>query len=130
MHPSSIEVAIIGAGPNGLGLATHLRKRGIEHRIFGSAMQTWRDMPGNMNLKSLGFATSISTPDGTRTFPEYCRANGLEDYEPIEFATFARYGMDFQRDIVPYLEDARGTGLKRTDGRFALTLENGERVHA
>ncbi len=93
MYPSSVDVAIIGAGPNGLGLAIYLRKHGIQHRIFGSPMQTWRDMPQNMNLKSLGFATSIPTPDGHTTFPEYCRSHGLEDYEPIEFATFAEYGL-------------------------------------
>jgi FAD-dependent urate hydroxylase len=130
MHPSLIDVAIIGAGPNGLGLAMHLSKRGIQHRIFGSPMQTWRDMPRNMNLKSLGFATSISTPDGTRTFPEYCRANGLEDYEPIEFATFAQYGMQFQRDLVPYVENTSVNDVKRQDGRFILTLETGELLTA
>lgn len=130
MSPSSIEVAIIGAGPNGLGLATHLRARGVEHRIFGSPMRTWRDMPANMSLKSLGFATSIPTPDGSRTFPEYCRAHGLEDYEPIHFETFARYGMEFQRDLVPYVEDTRVTNLDRANGGFVLTLEHGEQVFA
>jgi cation diffusion facilitator CzcD-associated flavoprotein CzcO len=130
MHPSWVDVAIVGAGPNGLGLATHLHKLRIQHRIFGSPMQTWRDMPANMNLKSLGFATSIPTPDGTRTFPEYCRTNGLEDYEPIEFATFAQYGMDFQRDLVPYVENTKVADVKQSNGGFLLTLETGERVWA
>lgn len=130
MHQSAIEVAIIGAGPNGLGLATHLRKRGVEHRIFGSPMQTWRDLPQNMNLKSLGFATSIPTPDGSHTFPEFCRANGLEDYEPIEYATFARYGMEFQHELVPYVENTKVTRLTRAGGEFELTLESGEVVRA
>jgi cation diffusion facilitator CzcD-associated flavoprotein CzcO len=130
MRESTVEVAIIGAGPNGLGLATHLRKRGVRHRIFGSPMQTWRDLPQNMNLKSLGFATSIPTPDGSRTFPEYCRSNGLEDYEPIEYSTFAQYGMEFQRELVPYVENTLVTDLARIDGEFELTLENGERVRA
>src|SRR5438067_13882255 len=110
--PTAVDVAIIGAGPNGLGLATHLRKRGVPHRIFGSPMQTWRDMPENMNLKSLGFATSIPTPDGRRTFPEYCRANGLEDYAPMAFAAFAQYCMDFQRDLVPYADETWFIHLK------------------
>jgi hypothetical protein len=130
MYPSSVDVAIIGAGPNGLSLAAHLRQHGVEHRIFGSPMQTWRDMPKNMNLKSLGFATSIPTPNGDRTFPEYCRANGLEDYEPIEFATFARYGMEFQRDLVPHVEDTKVTNVVRSKNRFVLTLETGELVYA
>ena len=130
MSASLIEVAIIGAGPNGLGLATHLRKRGIEHRIFGAPMQTWRDLPQNMSLKSLGFATSIPTPDGSHTFPEYCRSHGLEDYEPIEYSTFARYGMEFQRELVPYVENTRVIELTRADGEFLLSLETGERVRA
>src|SRR5215468_1179097 len=125
MQRHMVEVAIIGAGPNGLGLATHLRKRGIEHRIFGSTMQTWRDLPQNMNLKSLGFATSIPTPDGTHTFPEFCRANNLEDYEPIEYATFARYGMEFQRELVPYVENTKVANLTRSGPEFELTLESG-----
>ena len=71
-------------------------------------MATWRAMPDGMYLKSLGFATTIPTPAGHPTFPEYCRANGLEDYEPIEFATFARYGLALQQDQVPELEHVDG----------------------
>ena len=93
-------------------------------------MQTWRDMPKGMNLKSLGFATSIPTPDGKRTFPEYCREHGLEDYEPIEFQTFAQYGMQFQRDMVPQVEDTKVTDVRRSDDQFVLTLETGERLRA
>src|SRR6266849_3175844 len=130
MYSSSVEVAIIGAGPNGLGLATHLRKRGIEHRIFGTPMQTWRDMPKDMYLKSLGFATSIPTPGGHPTFPEYCRANGLEDYEPIEFHTFADYGEKVQRELIPNVEETMVTTLRQTDPGFELTLDTGECVRA
>jgi len=125
-----VEVAIIGAGPNGLGLAAFLRQYGVAHRIFGSPMRTWRDMPKNMYLKSLGFATTIPTPDGRRPFPEYCRANGLEDYEPIEFATFAQYGLEFQRDLVPYVEDTLVTELRHSNEQFVLSLATGERVAA
>jgi cation diffusion facilitator CzcD-associated flavoprotein CzcO/predicted ATP-grasp superfamily ATP-dependent carboligase len=130
MGPSSIDVAIIGAGPNGLGVAAYLRKTGLRFRIFGSAMKTWRDMPERMNLKSLGFATSIPHPDGHPTFPEYCQANDLEDYEPIEFSTFADYGMQFQSRFVPEVEDTTVTRVERSNGRFLLTLATGERLSA
>ena len=56
MATSTVDVAIIGAGPYGLSLATHLRQRGVEHRIFGAPMHAWRSMSPGMYLKSLGFA--------------------------------------------------------------------------
>ncbi|MBV9170275.1 MAG: NAD(P)/FAD-dependent oxidoreductase [Chloroflexi bacterium] len=130
MDSSSVDVAIVGAGPYGLSLATHLGKRGIEHRIFGPPMHAWRSMSPGMYLKSLGFATSIQTPHPHHTLPEYCRDRGLEDYEPIEIATFAQYGVWVQQRLVPHVEETTVTGLKRVDGRFALTLETGEQVSA
>jgi hypothetical protein len=129
MYPSSIDVAIIGAGPNGLALAARLRSRGVQHRIFGSPMQTWRDLPKGMSLKSLGFASTIPTPGG-QTFPEYCRARGLEDYEPIEFQTFTEYGLELQQKFVPYVENKMVTSLERVQSEYVLSLDSGERVHA
>ena len=128
-YPSATEVAIIGAGPNGLALAAHLAARGVPHRIFGSPMQTWRDMPRGMNLKSLGFATTIPMPGG-QTFPEYCRSRGLEDYEPIEFQTLTEYGLELQQKLVPHVEDTLVTAVERIRSDFLVTLATGERVHA
>ena len=89
MTQGKVDVAVIGAGPYGLSLASQLSHRGIERRTFGFPMCAWRQMPPGMNLKSFGFATSIPTPRRYYTLPEYCRARGLEDFEPIEYATFA-----------------------------------------
>lgn len=127
---ASVDVAIIGAGPYGLGLAHHLERRGVERRIFGRPMQFWRDMPGGMFLKSFGFATSIPTADGTRTLPEYCRARGLEDKEPIAISTFAEYGLDVQRALVPDVVAQHVARLSRDGSGFELELENGERTRA
>jgi cation diffusion facilitator CzcD-associated flavoprotein CzcO len=130
MSTPPLDVAIIGAGPNGLGLASFLRHAGIEHRIFGSPMATWRAMPDGMYLKSLGFATTIPTPRGYPSFPEYCRARGLEDYEPIEFATFADYGMRLQQELVPEVEAVDVVELTHSNSGFALTLRTGEQLVA
>ncbi len=92
-------------------------------------MSMWREMPVGMNLKSLGFATTIPVPGGP-TFPEYCRAHGSEDYEPIEFQTFAEYGLEIQRQFVPYVEDTRVTHVEQTPSGFRLTLQTGEQVEA
>jgi cation diffusion facilitator CzcD-associated flavoprotein CzcO len=130
MPDSLLDIVIIGAGPNGLGLATHLRHAGLDYRVFGSPMATWRAMPDGMYLKSLGFATSIPSPSGHPTFPEYCRSLDLEDYEPIEFATFAHYGMTFQQDFVPEVEDTMVVDLARSGREFIITLATGELVRA
>ena len=52
MGSSEVDVAIIGSGPYGLSLATYLRRHGVQHRIFGVPMETWRKMPAGLNLKS------------------------------------------------------------------------------
>lgn len=130
MDGSTTEVAIIGAGPYGLSLAIHLRARGVAHRIFGPPLDAWRSMSPGMYLKSLGFATSIATPDRQNTLPQYCRARGLEDYEPIEIATYAEYGMWVQQHLVPHAEETKVAGLSRQGDRFVLTLETGEQIRA
>lgn len=38
---ASTKVIIIGAGPYGLSIASHLRAAGIDFRIFGKPMQSW-----------------------------------------------------------------------------------------
>jgi predicted ATP-grasp superfamily ATP-dependent carboligase len=50
---STSEVLIIGAGPFGLSISSHLRGLGVDHDIVGRPMDTWRaHMPIGMNLKS------------------------------------------------------------------------------
>jgi FAD-dependent urate hydroxylase len=126
----SVDVAIIGAGPYGLSLASQLAAGGVEHRIFGPAMDTWRKMSPGMHLKSVGFATSLVTPDGHPTLPEYCQGRGEEDHEPIPIATFADYGTAVQRQFVGHLEEVLVTRLGREHGRFCLTLSTGESLSA
>jgi cation diffusion facilitator CzcD-associated flavoprotein CzcO len=130
MDRSKVDVVVVGAGPYGLSLASQLSHRGVERRIFGSPMRTWRQMPPGMNLKSFGFATTIPTPLPHYTFPEYCRARGLEDFEPITFTTFAEYGEWFQQRLVPDLEQAQVTDVSRSGDRFSVTVDTGERLDA
>ena len=93
-------------------------------------MRTWRQMPPGMNLKSFGFATSIPTPKPHYTLPEYCRARGLEDFEPISFTTYAEYGEWFQQQLVPDVEQVHVTDVSRSNGGFSITLDTGEQFEA
>jgi FAD-dependent urate hydroxylase len=130
MSPSEIDVAIIGAGPYGLSLSTQLTARRVEHRIFGPPMHAWASMSPGMNLKSFGWATNVYTPQPHFTFPEYCAARGLETIEPIEIATFARYGIWVQQQLVPFVEPVHVSRLAYNGGRFELELPTGETVRA
>src|SRR5689334_6467017 len=74
-HPMSgqCDVAIIGAGPYGLSLAAHLRAAGIDYRIFGKPLGTWRDhMPADMLLNSDGFASNLSAPFEESALKDWC----------------------------------------------------------
>jgi putative flavoprotein involved in K+ transport len=124
------EIAIVGAGPYGLSLAAHLRAAGLPFRIMGRVMETWREqMPEGMLLKSDGFASDLSDPLGTFRLHHYCEERQLPYHAtciPVELSTFAGYGAEFQRRMVPEVQDAKLVTLERGDGEFLLTLDTGE----
>jgi hypothetical protein len=63
-----LNTAIVGAGPYGLSIAAHFRRRGIPFRIFGRPMESWlAHMPKGMMLKSDGFASNIYDPESALT---------------------------------------------------------------
>ncbi len=58
-----IDVAIIGAGPYGLSLATNLTVAGVNFCIFERPMEMWRKhTPRSMKLKSNGLASNLYEP--------------------------------------------------------------------
>jgi len=127
-------VAVIGAGPYGLSTAAHLRSRDVPFRIFGSPMHTWRaHMPGGMFLKSEGCASNLSEPTARLTLERFCAEAGLAygAYAvPVPLETFTRYGLEFQRRLVPELEQAQVVALDKPGDSFQLRLDSGEIVRA
>ena len=130
----STQVAIIGAGPYGLSLAAHLRARGIDFRIFGTPLNSWRtQMPKGMLLKSEGFASNLYDPDGAFTLKRFCadKSLGYADYNhPVPLETFCAYGLAFQQRFAPMLEDEAVVALERTGEGYRLVLDNGETLTA
>ena len=129
-----IEVAIIGAGPYGLSIASHLQARNIDYRIFGEPMRTWRTaMPQGMFLKSDGFASNIWDPSGRFTLRQYCAKRGLPYKDtglPVSREIFADYGEDFQQNCVPDLERGMVSEVREASRGFQLTLASGESLTA
>jgi cation diffusion facilitator CzcD-associated flavoprotein CzcO len=126
---SSIPVAIVGAGPYGLSVAAHLRHRDVPFRIFGLTMRFWLDMPRGLYLKSFGFATTISNPEGL-TFDAWCRERGRPDLEPCSMESFTEYGVWIQERLVPEVEPTEVSLIERGNGGFRVALANGERFLA
>ena len=129
-----LNIAVVGAGPYGLSIAAHLRARGVEHRIFGAPMQSWRNlMPKGMLLKSEGFASNLSEPTGEMTLERYCSDEGVPFARigrPVSLETFADYGEAFQRRLAPHLEPVDVTELERVGRHFRLNLANGKSLEA
>jgi FAD-dependent urate hydroxylase len=131
---STVDVAIVGAGPYGLSVAAHLRGAGPSFRQFGLPMKLWREnMPRGMFLKSQGFASNLSDPSRTFTLAAFCRATGrpYADYGlPVPLDTFVAYGGWFQARCASGLEETLVTNVAGSHGQFQLTLANGDVAHA
>ncbi|MBS0519844.1 MAG: NAD(P)/FAD-dependent oxidoreductase [Proteobacteria bacterium] len=128
------DVAVIGAGPNGLSLAAHLADRGVDFRIFGKAMETWDTrMPRGMLLKSDGFATSLYDPGGKLSYASYCAEHGIP-YAPLgvppPLDSFSAYGHAFQKKLVGGLEEKRVATLERDGDAYGLTFDDGSRCRS
>jgi Pyridine nucleotide-disulphide oxidoreductase len=129
-----VKVAIVGAGPYGLSVAAHLANANVPYRIFGYPMQSWKShMPAGMFLKSEGFASNLYDPAQLFTLARYCREKGHPYADvglPVPLEIFAAYGAEFQRRLVPNLEEVKISVLRRTSQAFELITEAGEEVQA
>lgn len=128
------EAVVVGAGPYGLSVAAHLAARGVRPLVFGRPMESWRcGMPRGMRLKSEGFASSLSDPEGRFTLKAFCEAEGLayaDINHPTPVGDFVAYGEAFQRRFVPQLDDRLVRHVARTGQGFRLELEDGAIVQA
>ena len=131
---SITNIAIVGAGPYGLSIAAHFRRRGIPYRIFGRPMDSWLShMPKGMMLKSDGFASSLYDPDSAYTLQRFCAERGIPYADtgiPVSLETFCAYGLAFKDYMVPDLEDKDVVGVERSSEGFTLRLSDGETVEA
>src|SRR5580658_10924718 len=91
------EVAVVGAGPYGLGAAAHLIGAGIDVRVFGDPLSFWRDhMPRGMFIRSDWNATHFSDPRRQFTLDHYIRQQGISKPDLLSLTGFLGYGQWFQ----------------------------------
>ncbi|WP_328484651.1 lysine N(6)-hydroxylase/L-ornithine N(5)-oxygenase family protein [Streptomyces sp. NBC_00377] len=127
------DLLVVGAGPYGLSVAAHAADAGLELRVFGRPMASWRDnMPGGMFLKSEPWASNLSDPGSRWRLDAYCTTRGVtaRHGEPIPVEVFAEYGLWFARNAVPAVDERTVTRIApRPDGFEAVTAD-GEAVRA
>jgi hypothetical protein len=125
-----LDAVIVGAGPYGLSIAAHFRRHGLSFRIFGPAMDSWRNhMPKGMMLKSDGFASNIYAPEGGYTLKQFCAEKGIrydDNKIPVGLDTFSAYGLAFRDRLVPELEERFVISLRKLADGFQVQLEDDE----
>ena len=124
------DVTIIGAGPYGLSAAAHLRTvKGLEVRVFGEPLSFWeRNMPAGMFLRSNWTATQIADPYQSLTLQAYQAANGNHLSHPVPLDRFIQYGLWYQRQAVPDLDQRKIARVETGRKGFRVILEDGEEV--
>jgi hypothetical protein len=128
------EVLVVGAGPFGLSISAHLHGLGIEHRIVGRPMDTWRaHMPPGSQLRSEPYGSDMSAPRAGYDVPAYCRLHGL-DYVarlgPLSIERFLDYADWYAKELVPGIEDRTVTSLAAADGGFGVSFAEGDPITA
>jgi FAD-dependent urate hydroxylase len=128
------EVLIIGAGPYGLSISTHLRGQGIDHLIVGRPMDTWRNhMPAGMYLKSEIFGTDMSSPQPGYDLPAYARSeriDGIERGTPLSLERFLDYADWYVKQLVPDISDVTVTEIEAVSGGFRVSFADAEPLAA
>ncbi|MFJ1804829.1 MULTISPECIES: NAD(P)-binding domain-containing protein [unclassified Streptomyces] len=127
------DLLVVGAGPYGLSIAAHAAAAGLELRVFGRPMASWRDnMPGGMFLKSEPWASNLSDPTARWRLDTYCATRGVtaRHGEPIPVAMFAEYGLWFARNAVPAVDERTVTRIVPRPGGFEAVTADGETVRA
>lgn len=134
MSASTLDVAIIGAGPYGLSAGAHLRQQGLATCVFGPPMEVWRKhMPKGMMLKSDGFASNLSDPRAEFTLKNYCQQNKIpydDTRIPVPVEVFIQYALAFQKQMAPDLDERRVQSVERVNGHFRLQIGERDAVNA
>ena len=130
-HSCACDIAIIGAGPYGLGAAARLRSVGdLDVKVFGEPMSFWAAMPKGMLLRSAWDACHIGFPDGELTLDAYKRGCGADFGKPVPLDAFIDYGQWFQRTAVPDVDPRRVQYVEPAEDGFRLEIDAGESLRA
>jgi thioredoxin reductase len=129
---SAEDILIIGAGPFGLSISAHLRALGVEHRIVGRPMDTWKThMPVGMLLRSEPYGSDFAAPQRGFDVATYCRDRKLDYVDrlgPLSGERFLQYADWYRDELVPDVVDASVTEVARVEGGFRVTFADADPI--
>jgi cation diffusion facilitator CzcD-associated flavoprotein CzcO len=110
-------VIVVGAGPYGLSIASHLRAAHVRVEVFGEPMGFWRNnTPVGMRLVSTIGASDISDPHGEHSLAAFAAGTGTALAEPLPAEVFTEYGLWFQRRAVPDVDERQVRNVEPAPG--------------
>jgi thioredoxin reductase len=131
---STSEVLIVGAGPYGVSVSTHLTGLGVDHTIVGRPMDAWRThMPAGMFLKSEPYGTDMSCPQAGYDLDGYCRDQGVTNIGraiPLPVEQFLDYADWYVEKLVPGIKDLTVTEVKPEGGGFRVAFADADSITA
>lgn len=123
------DVVVIGAGPQGLAVASALRHGGADTVVFGEVMGFWKQhMPKGMLLRSSKRSSAIADPERRSTTFDYERERGALS-EPLPIERFIDYAEWYQAKEVPDVVAERVKSVVRDGDGFRVSV-NGDEVSA
>jgi cation diffusion facilitator CzcD-associated flavoprotein CzcO len=125
------DVVVVGAGPYGLSTATHLLNRKLNVAVFGKPLHLWREhMPEGMYLRSHWRATNLAHPQKGYEFERFLQSSSYPLRLPVPIQAFIDYGLWFQKQAVPAVDETYIASIEKQDGLFQLDLVDGRRVYS
>ncbi|QFT88168.1 Thioredoxin reductase [Bacillus sp. THAF10] len=111
-----LDVIIIGAGPFGISLASHVVSHELSYKLFGYPMDFWKNqMPQDMFIRTPHEFVSLSDAKDEWTVQNFAKETGTELVTPLPRPVFVAYANWF----------AKKSGIEFTNEKVKLVHNNG-----
>lgn len=127
---ANYDAVVVGAGPYGISTAAHLLWLGLKVAVFGRPLQLWREnMPEGMLLRSYWWASNLSDPKRKFGLAQYFQLHNMDTPNSLPIETFIDYGLWFQRQVVPNVDETYVGTIENLGKHFKLGLVDGRTVN-
>jgi hypothetical protein len=124
------EIAVIGAGPHGLGATERLRAAGREVCVIGEPMSFWHTMPKGLWMRSRRDGSSIGDVTGPLSIERFSTETQAEVIRHMKLTTFIDYGHWYQQRVAPDVIRRQVVQLQRHAGGYLLIFDDETRLLA